>query len=51
MADPEVKAALIANTESSVARGNVGAPSVFVGAEMWSGNDSLRDVEEAIQTA
>lgn len=51
MAAPEVKAALIANTESSVARGNFGSPSFFVGAEMWFGKDTLRDVEEAILAA
>lgn len=48
MADPEVKAALIANTDSSVARGSFGSPTFFVGDEMWFGKDRLRDVAEAI---
>lgn len=45
---PEVKAKLIANTERAVARGVFGAPSFFVGDEMWFGKDKLRDVEEAL---
>ncbi|MDE2007617.1 MAG: 2-hydroxychromene-2-carboxylate isomerase [Rhodospirillales bacterium] len=43
-----VKAELIANTEASVARGTFGAPSFYVGEDLWFGKDSLRDVEEAI---
>lgn len=49
--DPDVKAALIANTEASVARGNFGAPTVFLGDEMYFGKDALRDVEEALAKA
>jgi 2-hydroxychromene-2-carboxylate isomerase len=45
--DPEVKAALVANTESAVARGVFGIPSFFVGDELWFGKDRLRDVIEA----
>jgi len=45
---PEVKQALIANTESSVARGVFGAPSFFVGPELFFGKDRLREVEEEI---
>ncbi len=44
----EVKARLIANTESAVARGAFGIPTFFVGGEMFFGKDRLRDVEEAI---
>ena len=47
--DPEVKAALIANTEGSVARGVFGSPSFFVGDELFFGKDKLRDVEEEIE--
>ena len=47
--DPEVKAALIANTERAVARGAFGIPTFFVGAEMWFGKDRLGDVEEALR--
>jgi 2-hydroxychromene-2-carboxylate isomerase len=45
---PEVKAKLIANTESSAARGAFGSPSFFIGNEMWFGKDALRDLEEEI---
>jgi 2-hydroxychromene-2-carboxylate isomerase len=48
MADPEVKAKLIANTEQSVARGTFGSPTFFVGDAIYFGKDRLRDVEEAI---
>jgi len=48
---PEVKAKLIANTEAAVARGVFGAPSFFVGDEMFFGKDKLRDVEEALAAA
>ncbi len=46
--EPEVKSQLLANTEKSVARGMFGAPTFFVGDEMFFGKDRLRDVEEAI---
>jgi 2-hydroxychromene-2-carboxylate isomerase len=46
--DPEVKARLITNTEDSVNRGVFGAPSFFVGDELFFGKDKLRDVEEEI---
>lgn len=45
---PAVKQALIANTEASVARGAFGAPSFFVGEEMFFGKDQLRDAEEEL---
>ena len=48
---PEVKAKLMANTERSVARGAFGAPTFFVGDEIYFGKDRLRDVEEAIVAA
>ena len=47
--DPEVKAGLIANTESSVQRGVFGSPSFFVGSELFFGKDKLRDVEDEIE--
>lgn len=46
--DQDVKDALLANTEASVARGNFGSPTFFVGDEMFFGKDRLRDVEEEI---
>jgi 2-hydroxychromene-2-carboxylate isomerase len=48
---PEAKTALLANTERSVARGTFGAPTFFVGEEIYFGKDRLRDVEEAIAAA
>ena len=45
----EVKAALIANTESAVQRGVFGSPSFFVDDELFFGKDKLRDVEEEIE--
>jgi 2-hydroxychromene-2-carboxylate isomerase len=50
-AEPEVKARLMANTERSVARGTFGAPTFFVGEDIYFGKDKLRDVEEAIVAA
>jgi 2-hydroxychromene-2-carboxylate isomerase len=46
--DQAVKDTLLANTEASVARGNFGSPTFFVGSEMFFGKDRLRDVEEEI---
>lgn len=46
--DPEVKAALMATTEEAVARGAFGAPSFFVGGELFFGQDRLDCVREAL---
>jgi 2-hydroxychromene-2-carboxylate isomerase len=48
VADPEVKAALVAQTEQAVARGVFGAPTCFVGDEMFFGQDRLDFVREAV---
>lgn len=48
VADPEVKAQLVANTEASVARGVFGAPTCFVGEQMFFGQDRLDFVREAL---
>ncbi len=45
---PEVKAELLENTNRSVERGTFGAPTFFVGNEIYFGKDRLRDVEEEI---
>ena len=50
MADPEVKQALIDNTNAAVERGVFGIPTFFVGSEMWFGKDRLRDLEEYLLT-
>jgi 2-hydroxychromene-2-carboxylate isomerase len=47
-ADPEVKQALIRNTEEAVARGVFGAPTFFVGKEMFWGQDRMDAVAEAL---
>ena len=49
VADPEVKAKLIANTEEAVARGVFGAPTFFVGEMMQFGQDRLEFVREALR--
>jgi 2-hydroxychromene-2-carboxylate isomerase len=49
--DPEVKAALAANTAAAVARGVFGSPSFFVGGQLYFGKDRLREVEEAAMEA
>jgi 2-hydroxychromene-2-carboxylate isomerase len=49
--DQAVKDRLIANTERAVARGTFGAPTFFVGDEIYFGKDRLRDVEDAIASA
>src|SRR6185436_16818076 len=46
--DQDVKDKLLQNTEASVARGTFGAPTFFVGDEIFFGKDRLRDVEEEI---
>jgi len=47
-ADPEVKQALIRNTEEAVARGVFGAPTFFVGDDMFWGQDRMDFVAEAL---
>jgi 2-hydroxychromene-2-carboxylate isomerase len=46
--EPDIKAALIANTEAAVSRGVFGAPTMFVGDEMYFGQDRLDFIEAAI---
>ena len=45
---PQIKSRLLENTQRSVERGTFGAPTFFVGDEIYFGKDRLRDVEEAI---
>ena len=47
-ADAAVKAELRATTEEAVARGTFGAPTFFVGDQMFFGNDRLDFVERAL---
>jgi 2-hydroxychromene-2-carboxylate isomerase len=46
--DADVKAKLIANTQSAVERGAFGSPTFFVGKEMFFGKEQLREVEEMV---
>ena len=47
--DPVVKQALIEATEAAVARGIFGVPTVFLGDDMYFGQDRLDFVEEALR--
>ena len=46
--EQSVKDELAANTARSVERGTFGAPTFFVGEDIYFGKDRLRDVEEAM---
>lgn len=46
--DADVKALLLANTESAHARGAFGSPTFFVDGEIYFGKDRLREVEDEI---
>jgi 2-hydroxychromene-2-carboxylate isomerase len=48
VADPQVKAALVAATDEAVHRGVFGAPTCFVGDAMFFGQDRLDFVREAL---
>ena len=47
--DPEVKAALISNTEAAVERGCFGAPTMFIDGDMFFGQDRMQFIEMALQ--
>jgi 2-hydroxychromene-2-carboxylate isomerase len=49
--EAEVKNRLLKNTAHSVARGAFGAPTFFVGKEIFFGKDRLQEVEEEIVSA
>lgn len=48
-AQPEIKQGLIDATSEAVARGVFGAPTMFVGDEMFFGQDRLQWVEQALK--
>ena len=48
VSDPAVKQRLIANTEEAVRRGVFGAPTLFVGEQMFFGQDRMDFVREAL---
>ncbi|MGA9794610.1 MAG: 2-hydroxychromene-2-carboxylate isomerase [Rhizomicrobium sp.] len=45
---PQVKQALMDNTERAVGRGAFGSPTFFVGDEMYFGKNTLREIEEVL---
>jgi 2-hydroxychromene-2-carboxylate isomerase len=49
-ADPQVKAKLIEVTDGAVQRGVFGAPTMFVGNDMFFGQDRLEFVREALSS-
>jgi 2-hydroxychromene-2-carboxylate isomerase len=49
VADPAVKQKLIDNTDEAVRRGVFGAPTMFVGDEMFFGQDRLEFVRDALR--
>lgn len=48
MLSPEIKDRLRKNTEEAVSRGAFGAPTFFVGSEMFFGNDRMGFLEAAL---
>ena len=48
IAEPEVKAQLKANTDELIARGGFGSPTMYLGDDMYFGNDRLPLVAEAL---
>jgi len=48
MQNPEIKLALIQNTERSVAMGSFGSPTFYVNEDIYFGKDKLQDLEKAI---
>jgi len=50
-AAPGKKEALIRQTQEAVDRGAFGAPAFFVGEELFTGNDRMDFVEEALRRA
>ena len=49
--DQSVKDALKANTEEAVSRGVFGAPTFFIGEQMYFGNDRFEFIKEGLQQA
>ncbi len=47
--DADVKATLISNTEAAVARGCFGAPTMFIGNDMFFGQDRMQFIEMVLQ--
>jgi 2-hydroxychromene-2-carboxylate isomerase len=48
---PDIKDQLKANTDEAMRRGAFGSPTLFVGDDMYFGNDRLPLVEAAVRRA
>ncbi len=48
--DPEIKQALIDNTENAVARGAFGIPTMYVDGEMYFGKERLGQIDEQLSS-
>ena len=48
IAEPSVKEQLRLNTDEAIARGAFGSPTIFIGQDMYFGNDRLPLVREAL---
>ena len=46
--DPEIKAELVASTESAAERGAFGIPTLFVDGEIYFGKERLPQIEEQL---
>lgn len=46
--DPAIKARLRENTDEAIARGAFGSPTIFVGGDLYFGNDQLPLVRQAL---
>jgi len=49
--DPQVKQALLSNTQTAFERGAFGSPTFFVNDEIYFGKDRLAELEEEIMRA
>ena len=49
IAQPEIKDALKANTEELIARRGFGSPTIFIGEDMYFGNDRMPLIRAAIE--
>ena len=47
---PEVKRQLLKNSESLVSKGGFGAPSFFIGNNLYFGKNCLPEIEETIRS-
>ena len=51
IAQDGIKAQLKANTDELIRRGGFGSPTIFIGSDMYFGNDRLPLVREALRAA